>query len=99
VNGLLLCRRDDSTGARLLLTKALKQAHGLIGSTQLVGQILNVLAPVQQARQDFAGAQQMFESAITLMKSIGDLSSLVTTLHGLQNLHEQQGNTGNSMKI
>lgn len=39
VNGIVLCRRDDPTGARLLLTKALKQAHGLIGSTQLVGQV------------------------------------------------------------
>jgi tetratricopeptide (TPR) repeat protein len=93
VNGIVLKRKGDPTGARLLLTKALKQAHGLIGSTQLVGQILNVLAPVQQERQDLAGAQQMFESATTLLKSVGDLPSLVTALIGMHALHDQEGNS------
>ena len=91
----MLYQQNDVAGARLLLTKALKQAHGLIGSTQLVGQILNVLAPVQQERQDYSGAAQMFESATTLLKSVGDLPSLVTTLRGLHELHKQQGNEGN----
>ena len=93
VNGLILKRKGDPTGARLLLTKALKQAHSLIGSTQLVGQILNVLAPVQQERQDLAGAKQMFESATTLLKSVGDLPSLVTALNGMHAMHDQEGNT------
>jgi hypothetical protein len=96
VNGVLLCREGDSTGARLLLSKALKQAHGLVGSTQLVGQVLNALAPVQQERQDVAGAQKMFESATTLLKSIGDLPSLVTTLKGLCALHHATGDAGKS---
>jgi len=52
-----------------------------------------VLAPVQQTRQDYAGAEQMFESATTLLKSIGDLPSLVTTLRSMHNLHIQQGKT------
>lgn len=86
--------QKDIPGSRLLLTKALKQAHGLIGSTQLVGQVLNVLAPVQQDRQDYAGAAQMYESSMTLLKSIGDLPSLVTTLHGLHDLHTLQGKEG-----
>ena len=96
VNGVLLCREGDSTGARLLLSKALKQAHGLVGSTQLVAQVLNALAPVQQERQDVAGAQKMFESATTLLKSIGDLPSLVTTLKGLCALHHATGDEGAS---
>ena len=54
-------------------------------------QILNVLAPVQRARDDVTGAKQMFESATTLLKSIGDLPSLVTTLTGLYSLHEHDG--------
>jgi tetratricopeptide (TPR) repeat protein len=93
VNGMVLKRKGDLTGSRLLLTKALKQAHGLIGCTQLVGQILNVLAPVQQERQDLSGAQQMFESATTLLKSVGDLPSLVTALNGMHALHDQEGNS------
>lgn len=87
INGLILRHRGDSTGARLLLTKSLKQAHSLIGSTQLVGQVLNVMAPVQQERGDVAGAVQMYESATTLLKSVGDLPSLVTSLKGMHGLH------------
>ncbi|KAG7673583.1 hypothetical protein Ndes2526B_g02968 [Nannochloris sp. 'desiccata'] len=93
INGIIMKRKGDPTGARLLLTKALKQAHGLIGSTQLVGQILNVLAPVQQERQDLAGAKQMFQSATTLLKSVGDLPSLITTLNGMHSLYDQEGNS------
>ena len=92
VNGLILCRQSDTTGARLLLTKALKQAHGMIGSGQFVGQILNCLAPVQQERQDHAGALQMFESSATLVKSVKDLMSLVTTLVGMEKLYEEMKN-------
>lgn len=92
VNGLILCRQSDTTGARLLLTKALKQAHGMIGSGQFVGQILNCLAPVQQERQDHAGALQMFESSATLLKSVKDLMSLVTTLVGMEKLYEEMKN-------
>lgn len=87
INGLILCRQNDSTGARLLLTKALKQAHGMIGSGQFVGQILNCLAPVQQERQDLAGALQMYESSATLLKSVKDLMSLITTLVGMEKLY------------
>lgn len=87
VNGLILCRQNDSTGARLLLTKSLKQAHGMIGSGQFVGQILNCLAPLQQERQDLAGALQMFESSATLLKSVKDLMSLITTLIGMEKLY------------
>ena len=87
INGLILCRQNDSTGARLLFTKSLKQAHGMIGSGQFVGQILNCLAPVQQERQDLAGALQMFESSATLLKSVKDLISLVTTLKGMEKLY------------
>ena len=92
INGIILLRKNDATGARLLLTKALKQAHGLIGSTQLVGQVLNVLAPVQKEREDLAGAKQMFDSSITLLKALGDLPSLVTALHGLHAVHEKEEN-------
>lgn len=87
VNGLVLLRQDDATGARLLLTKALKQAHGMVGSGQFVGQILNCLAPVQQLRQDHAGALQMLESSATLLKSAKDLMSLVTTLAAMEKLY------------
>lgn len=87
VGGLILLRQDDSTGARLLLTKALKQAHSLVGSGQFVGQILNCLAPVQQMRQDHSGAMQMLESAATLLKSTKDLMSLVTTLVAMEKLY------------
>ena len=89
INGLILCRQNDSTGARLLFTKSLKQAHGMIGSGQFVGQILNCLAPVQQERQDLAGALQMFESSATLLKSVKDLISLVTTLKGMERLYKE----------
>ena len=87
VGGLILLRQDDSTGARLLLTKALKQAHSMVGSGQFVGQILNCLAPVQQMRQDHSGAMQMLESAATLLKSAKDLMSLVTTLATMEKLY------------
>lgn len=87
VGGLILLRQDDCTGARLLLTKALKQAHGMVGSGQFVGQILNCLAPVQQMRQDHSGALQMLESAATLLKSAKDLMSLVTTLVAMEKLY------------
>jgi len=87
VNGLVLLRQDDTTGARLLLTKALKQAHGMVGSGQFVGQILNCLAPVQQLRHDHSGALQMLESAATLLKSAKDVLSLVTTLVCMEKLY------------
>ena len=87
VNGLVLLRQDDTTGARLLLTKALKQAHGMVGSGQFVGQILNCLAPVQQLRHDHSGALQMLESAATLLKSAKDVMSLVTTLVCMEKLY------------
>lgn len=98
VNGLVLRARGDAAGARLLLTKALKAAHGLIGSTQLVGQVLNVLAPVQAERDDAAGALQMFDSAATLLKAAGDLPSLVTALRGVHALHVSQGNAALAAK-
>jgi hypothetical protein len=88
INGLILYRQGDSTGARLLLTKSLKQAHGMVGSGQFVGQVLNCLAPVQQERNDHPGALQMFESSATLLKSVKDLMSLVTTLKGMERLYQ-----------
>lgn len=91
VRGIILKEQGDAIGARVILTKALKYAHGLIGSMQLVGQLLNALAPVQLEKNDVSGAQQMFQSAITLFKSINDLPSLITTLHGLHDLHQKQG--------
>jgi tetratricopeptide (TPR) repeat protein len=91
VQGLILRRRGDATGARMRLTKALKQAHGTIGSSQLVAQVLNSLAPVQQERQDLLGAAQMFESAITLSKNNLDVPSLITAMTGMHKLHRQQG--------
>ena len=87
VGGLILLQQDDSTGARLMLTKALKQAHSMVGSGQFVGQILNCLAPVQQGRQDHSGALQMLESSATLLKSAKDLMSLVTTLVAMEKLY------------
>ena len=98
VNGMILRQQGDITGARYQLTKALKQAHSFIGCTQLVGQILNVLAPVQQERQDVSGAKQMFESATVLMKSINDLPCLLTALRGMHALHEQEGNKDVALK-
>lgn len=94
INGLILYKEGDSTGSRLLLTKALKQAHGMVGSGQFVGQILNALAPVQKQRNDHAGALQMFESATTLLKSVKDLMSLVTTLIGMQKLYQEMNQPG-----
>lgn len=94
INGLILYKEGDSTGSRLLLTKALKQAHGMVGSGQFVGQILNALAPVQKQRNDHAGALQMFESATTLLKSVKDLMSLVTTLIGMQKLYSEMNQPG-----
>lgn len=90
VQGILLKEQGDIVGARVILTKALKYAHGMIGSMQLVGQVLNALAPVQQEKNDISGAQQMFQSAITLFKSLNDLPSLITTLYGLQGLYQYQ---------
>lgn len=91
-NAIILRRKGDSDGARLLLTKALKHAHRSIGSAQLVGQLLTVMAPVQQEKNDFPGAKRMFESATTLLKSVGDLPSLVSAMHGMHALHEAEGN-------
>ena len=94
INGIILYKNQDPTGARLLLTKALKQAHGMIGSSQFVGQVLNMLAPVQKEREDRAGALQMFESATTLLKSVKDIMSLVTTLTGMATLYQEAKDTG-----
>jgi hypothetical protein len=47
---------------------------------------------VQQERQDHAGALQMFESSATLVKSVKDLMSLVTTLVGMEKLYEEMKN-------
>lgn len=42
LHGIIVYQSGDSTGARMLLTKALKQAHTFIGSAQLVGQVKGV---------------------------------------------------------
>jgi Tetratricopeptide repeat len=89
VSGLLLRQQGDATGARLLLTKALKQAHSVLGSTHLVAQVLNALAPVQQMKNDTEGAKQMLESAMTLTKTLGDLPSLIATLKRLVALQKE----------
>ena len=46
-------------------------------------QVLNVLAPIQAAKGDLAGAEQMLGSATTLAKSQGDLPTLVTSSRAL----------------
>jgi hypothetical protein len=86
VHGLLLQRAGDAAGARLLLTKALKHAHSLVGSHQLVAQVLNALAPVQRARADAAGAAQMLDSALTMARGVNDLAAYATAARGLARL-------------
>jgi hypothetical protein len=98
LHGALLQRQGDPTAARIQLTKALKVAHGLVGSTQLVGQVLTALAPVQYERQDLAGSLQMFDSAITLIKSIGDLPSMVATLRSVGGVHRASGDASESLQ-
>ena len=67
-NALRAQRGGDADKARLQLTKALKAAHAHLGNTQLVAQILNVLAPIQALKGDHAGAEQMLSSSTTLAK-------------------------------
>ncbi|KAL4452639.1 hypothetical protein ABPG75_008301 [Micractinium tetrahymenae] len=86
VNALVAQRTSDVANASVLLTKALKTAHAHLGNTQMVTQVLNVLAPVQASKGDRSGAEQMLSSALTLSKSVGDLSSLVAASRGLQRL-------------
>jgi hypothetical protein len=86
IHGLLLQRAGDAAGARLLLTKALKHAHSLVGSHQLVAQVLNALAPVQRARADAAGAAQMLDSALTMARGVNDLAAFATAARGLARL-------------
>lgn len=59
-------------------------------------QVLNSLAPLSAAKQDSDGAQQMLKAAFTLVKSLGDTSSLLTTILGLEKLHAQLEDTGRS---
>ncbi|KAL4439010.1 hypothetical protein ABPG77_006947 [Micractinium sp. CCAP 211/92] len=86
VNGLVAQRTSDTAHASVLLTKALKTAHAHLGDTQMVAQVLNVLAPVQLSKGDRSGAEQMLSSALTLGKSVGDLPTMVTASASLQRL-------------
>lgn len=96
VSGIILRQQGDATGARLLLTKALKQAHSVLGSSHMVAQVLNALAPVQQAKSDSDGAKQMLESAMTLAKTLGDLPTLITTLKRLAAIQKETDDTSKS---
>jgi hypothetical protein len=92
VHGLVLQYKGDDIGTRMYLSKALKQAHNILGNTQLVGQVLNVLAPIQVRKRDIPGAFQMFESSLTLMKGAGDLPSMLTSLRGIGEMYKSEGN-------
>ncbi|EFN51525.1 expressed protein [Chlorella variabilis] len=83
VNALVAQRSGDDSNARVLLTKALKTAHAHLGSTQMVAQVLNCLAPIQATKGDRAGAEQMLGSATTLGKAQGDLPTLVCSSRAL----------------
>lgn len=92
VHGLVLQYNGDDTGTRMYLSKALKQAHSILGNVQLVSQVLNVLAPIQVRKRDIPGAFQMFESSLTLMKGAGDLPSILTSLRGIGEMYKGEGN-------
>ena len=83
----------------MLLTKALKHAYKSIGSCQLVGQLLTVLAPVQVEKNDVPGAKRMLESAKDLLKNVSDWPSLLVALDGLHDLHEMEGSTEKASNI
>lgn len=91
-HALIALQQKDTACARMHLTKALKQAHSVLGNTQLVGQVLNCLAPIQLAKSDIQGAGQMFESALTLLKGVGDLPSMLTTLSGMSDMYASESN-------
>ncbi|KAI3432577.1 hypothetical protein D9Q98_004126 [Chlorella vulgaris] len=82
-NAVVAQRGGDDSNARVMLTKALKTAHAHLGNTQMVAQVLNVLAPIQAGKGDVAGAEQMLGSATTLAKAHGDLPTLVCSCTAL----------------
>ncbi|KAL4854744.1 RuBisCO large subunit-binding protein subunit alpha [Chlorella vulgaris] len=82
-NAVVAQRGGDDSNARVMLTKALKTAHAHLGNTQMVAQVLNVLAPIQAGKGDVAGAEQMLGSATTLAKAHGDLPTLVCSSRAL----------------
>ncbi|PSC74019.1 MAU2 chromatid cohesion factor-like protein [Micractinium conductrix] len=82
LSALLALRAGDASSAALMLTRALKTGHGQLGNTQMVAQVLNVMAPVQAAKGDRTGAEQMLGSSLTLAKAAGDLPTLVTAARG-----------------
>ncbi|KAI7844936.1 hypothetical protein COHA_001583 [Chlorella ohadii] len=82
-NALRAQRTGDESNARIQLTKALKAAHAHLGNTQMVAQVLNLLAPIQADKGDRSGAEQMLTSSTTLAKSAGDLPTLLTASRAL----------------
>ncbi|PRW61370.1 MAU2 chromatid cohesion factor-like protein [Chlorella sorokiniana] len=82
-NALRAQRTGDDSNARIQLTKALKAAHAHLGNTQMVAQVLNLLAPMQAGKGDRSGAEQMLTSSTTLAKSAGDLPTLLTASRAL----------------
>lgn len=82
-NAIRAQRCGDDSNARIQLTKALKAAHTHLGNTQMVAQVLNLLAPLQASNADRSGAEQMLTSSTTLAKSAGDLPTLLAASRAL----------------
>lgn len=91
--GKLAERRGEVSEARVQLTKALKLAHNTIGNTQLVTQMLNLMAPIQDGKGDVTGAMAMLQSAATLCKTLGDLPSMVRTLQVASHVYDRMGSS------
>eukprot|EP00887_Chlorella_sp_A99_P006044 scaffold22.g6044.t1 len=85
VLGAIDLRRGDDAAARVAVTKALKQSHTIVTAA------LNALAPIQAGKGDAAGAMQMYNSARTLSKTVGDLASLVAMLRGEARVKREAG--------
>ena len=94
MSSLVALRQGDVATAKVQLARTLKICHNTIGNSQLVGVVLVALAPVQLDKGDSSGASALLDSAVTILRGIHDLPSVVACVDAMVALQERLGNTG-----
>ena len=90
---LAALRRGDVAEAKVRLGKALKHAHGDLGSHELVAASLVALGALVEASGDGSQARDMLTSAFTLAKAAGDAAAQAGALTLLARVHAGAGAT------
>lgn len=94
VISLAALRADHAQTAKLQLARTLRLAHQVVADTQLVGTVLTALAPLQLEKGDVSGTRQLLDSALTILKGIKDLPSMLECTRGLVALQERMNKPG-----